>query len=81
MNNFPHNGEFYDNRVTIKLNPSEDSKDWWSMLSEDERIDMMIKHNPDILKRSALGRWSAYRYCCENPQPLFEKEFPELLIE
>lgn len=56
---------------------SDEAKHWWRYLSEEKKIEMLIKHKPDLMKMSSLMALAILNNANKNPQMLFDLEFPE----
>lgn len=77
---FPQLGYGYKSNTSHIAKPEEASEEaqyWWRYLSEEQKIEMLIKHKPDLMKMSSLMAYSAFNNANKNPQMLFDLEFPE----
>lgn len=81
MTAFPQLGHgFNSNVVTAPENPaSEEAKFWWRHLSDDKKVELIIKEHPDSVNQSPMMRMALWIFFNKNPQKLFDKAIEENL--
>ena len=75
MSAFPQLGYGYKSNtshIAVDVSPSKECILWWRhCLTDDQKVDLIIKRHPECLKQSGLRRWSLWKIYNENPQKLY----------
>jgi hypothetical protein len=72
---FPQLGYGYKSNTSHIAKGVEASKDvelWWKhCLTDDQKVDLIVKRHPECLHQSGLRRWSLWEIYNKNPQKLY----------
>jgi len=80
MSAFPQLGYGFKSNtshITEDILPTDEVFTWWDCISDDTKIELIVKQHPDCLKQSDLMRIALWNLYCKNPQKLFDKFFEE----
>lgn len=80
---FPQLGYGYKSNtshIVKNSEPSAISLAWWrNCLTDDQKVDLIVKKHPECLHQSGLRRLSLWKIYSENPQKLYDEWIKENL--